>query len=322
MQSIAFHQPTRRSCLLCRAPRRLRCCTNGRWMRWQHQARRTLSLKAMRLPFIVHQPIACAELLSNPEAGCDGFRHAAGGQPAGIGNMMAFQMAKKSLEQRRDLEATLLANQGQAAGNTTTARKVAFVQCVDFRQRPRGANGADSTAVTAAATDGTAGDIRTLTETIFKGRHQGCFEDGGQPTMALVGAFNKQVISGFTGRSSSREMVSEDKISVPHRSMRPTTATSRLFRTARSVTVTAIWSIRPRLPWLICGHSFPVKWGRLAMRPHGRSTPKRRWKCGQRMLMRASSTLLPVSNMGRGNPAPFLGDRMASLYIRISGRGG
>lgn len=132
--------------------------------------------------------------------------------PAGIGNMMAFQMAKKSLEQRRDLEATLLANQGQAAGNTTTARKLRSFNAWISGNGSRGANGADSTAVTAAATDGTAGDIRTLTETIFKDAIKDAFEDGGQPTMALVGAFNKQVISGFTGRSSSREMVSEDKI--------------------------------------------------------------------------------------------------------------
>lgn len=132
--------------------------------------------------------------------------------PAGISNMMAFQMAKKSLEQRRDLEATLLANQGQAAGNTTTARKLRSFNAWISGNGSRGANGADSTAVTAAATDGTAGDIRTLTETIFKDAIKDAFEDGGQPTMALVGAFNKQVISGFTGRSSSREMVSEDKI--------------------------------------------------------------------------------------------------------------
>lgn len=132
--------------------------------------------------------------------------------PAGIKNMMAHQMAKKSLEQKRDLEATCLANQGYVAGNTTTARKMRTFNAWLSGNGSRGANGADSTAVTAAATDGTAGDIRTLTETIFKDAIADAFADGGAPTMALVGPFNKQIISGFTGRSSSREMVSKDMI--------------------------------------------------------------------------------------------------------------
>ena len=132
--------------------------------------------------------------------------------PAGISDMLAYQMAKKSLEQRTDLEAICLTNQGQVAGDATTARKMRTFNAWIAANGSRGANGADSTAATAAATDGTAGDIRTLDETIFKDAIKDAFDDGGSPTMALVGSFNKQIISGFTGRSSSREMVSADRI--------------------------------------------------------------------------------------------------------------
>ena len=43
---------------------------------------------------------------------------------AGIDDLMAFQMSKKSLALRKDMEAILLGNQGQVSGNTTTARKL------------------------------------------------------------------------------------------------------------------------------------------------------------------------------------------------------
>lgn len=132
--------------------------------------------------------------------------------PAGISDMMAYQMSLKSLELRKDMEAIMLGNQGQTAGNTTTARTLRSFNAWISGNGSRGANGADSTAATAAATDGTAGDIRTLDEAMLKDAIKDAFDDGGVPKMALVGTFNKQVISGFTGRSSSREFVDKDMI--------------------------------------------------------------------------------------------------------------
>lgn len=131
---------------------------------------------------------------------------------AGISNDMAYEMAKKSMELKRDMEGILLGNQGQNAGATTTARTLRSFNAWISSNGSRGANGADSTGATYAATDGTTGDIRTLTEAMLKDAIKDAFDDGGEPTLALVGSYNKQVISGFTGRSSSREMVSEDKI--------------------------------------------------------------------------------------------------------------
>jgi hypothetical protein len=132
--------------------------------------------------------------------------------PAGIDDMMAYQMSLKSVELKRDQEAILLGNSGQAAGNTTTARKLRSFNAWLSGNGSRGANGADSTAATAAATDGTAGDIRTLTETIFKDGIKDAFDDGGNVKVALCGTFNKQIISGFTGRSSARQNVGAETV--------------------------------------------------------------------------------------------------------------
>lgn len=132
--------------------------------------------------------------------------------PAGIDDMMAYQMSLKALELRRDMEAILLGNTGQNAGATATARTLRSFNAWISGSGSRGANGADSTAATAAATDGTTGDIRTLSEDMLKDAIKDAFDAGGNPTMALVGTFNKQKISTFTGRSSSRQTVDSDTI--------------------------------------------------------------------------------------------------------------
>ena len=128
--------------------------------------------------------------------------------PAGIDDMMAFQMSKKSLALRKDMEAILLGNQGQVAGNTTTARQLrSFNAWIDANGSRGGTSGLDSTAATAAATDGSAGDLRTFTEDMLKDAIKDAFDDGGEPNLVLVGTFNKQKFSTFTGRATARENV-------------------------------------------------------------------------------------------------------------------
>jgi hypothetical protein len=123
---------------------------------------------------------------------------------AGIEDALAFQKAKKSLALRKDIESILLGNQGQNAGNTTTARKLRSMNAWIDGNGSRGANeGADSTAATAAATDETTALV-TFTETLLKDAIKDCYEDGGEPDLVLVGATNKQLFSGFTGRSVSQ----------------------------------------------------------------------------------------------------------------------
>lgn len=132
--------------------------------------------------------------------------------PAGIDNMLAYQKSLKSLELRKDMEAILLGNQGQNSGNTTTARTLRSFNAWFSGNATRAGTGADSTAATAAATDATAGALVTFTETLLKGAIKNAFDDGGEPDLVLLGSANKQIFSGFTGRSVSQLMVAKGAI--------------------------------------------------------------------------------------------------------------
>jgi len=144
--------------------------------------------------------------ISSKDATVTGTQRAT--NPAGIDDMMAHQMSLKSLELRRDMENILLGNTGQAAGNTTTARTLrSFNAWISANGSRGGTSGLDSTGATYAATDGTAGDLRTFTEDMLKDAIKDAFDDGGMPSMVLVGSFNKQKFSTFTGRTTARENV-------------------------------------------------------------------------------------------------------------------
>ena len=132
--------------------------------------------------------------------------------PAGIDDMMAYQMSKKSLALRKDMESILLGNTGQNAGNTTTARTLCSFNAWISGNGSRGTGGADSTGATYAATDATAGDVRTITETLLKDAIKDAFDDGGEPDLLLVGSYSKQVVSGFAGRTVSQTMIDNKTI--------------------------------------------------------------------------------------------------------------
>ena len=126
---------------------------------------------------------------------------------AGADDMMDLQKAKKGLELRKDIEYALLGPQGQNAGGATTARTMRGFNSWINGNGSRGAAGADSTVATAAVTDETAAGLRTFTEAMLKDAIKDAYDDGGEPTTVLVGTFNKQIASTFTGRATAREMV-------------------------------------------------------------------------------------------------------------------
>lgn len=118
---------------------------------------------------------------------------------AGRGDELSYQLSKRSKELKRDMEASLTSNNASVAGGAGTARKSAgfeaWIQTNDSRGSG-GSNTAFSGGIQAAATDGTQ---RVYTETLLKDVLQLCWENGGDPTMILVGAFNKKVMSSFSG---------------------------------------------------------------------------------------------------------------------------
>lgn len=123
---------------------------------------------------------------------------------AGRRSELAYQIAKKGSELKRDIEFSCLNNQGAAAGNTTTARATGSMQAFLKTNVNKASDGVDpvyTTIPTDVRTDGTA---RAFTETILKDVIQQVWTEGGAPKMLMVGAFNKQAASAFAGIAGSR----------------------------------------------------------------------------------------------------------------------
>jgi hypothetical protein len=123
---------------------------------------------------------------------------------AGRKSELAYQIAKRGAELKRDQEFTLLNGAVAAAGNSSTARGTAslgaFVK-TNVDMQTNGANPDYTTLPTSARTDG---NVRTFTETILKNVIQKVWSAGGTPKILMVGPVNKQRVSGFSGIASSR----------------------------------------------------------------------------------------------------------------------
>jgi len=128
---------------------------------------------------------------------------------AGKASEMARQMSLSSKALKRDMESILCQNQAINVGNTTTARTTRGFEHWLTTNTSRGASGAAAASPTAAMTDGTQ---RAITETILKASLAQCYGNGSEPTTAVVGPWVKQVISGFSGRASSQQIVSAETI--------------------------------------------------------------------------------------------------------------
>jgi hypothetical protein len=128
--------------------------------------------------------------------------------PAGKRSEMAHQLAIMSKALKRDMEEALCQKGAKTTGNATTARVTGGFESWITSNDSRGTSGA-STGGGAAPTDGTQ---RALTETLLKDTLQLCFENGGEPSLAICGPHNKQVISGFTGRSQARQMIDANTV--------------------------------------------------------------------------------------------------------------
>jgi hypothetical protein len=127
---------------------------------------------------------------------------------AGKRSEMAHQLALMAKALKRDMEEALCQNGAKTTGNATTARVTGgFESWVETNvSRGSGGSGAGNGA---APVDGTQ---RALTEDLLKDVLQLSFENGGEPSLAICGPHNKQIISGFTGRSSARQMIDANTV--------------------------------------------------------------------------------------------------------------
>jgi hypothetical protein len=118
---------------------------------------------------------------------------------AGRKSELAYQLAKRAAELKRDMETIMLANQAATAGNSTTAPKTGSLLAFIKTNTDKGTNGADPSYTTLPDATRSDGAIRAFTETILKNVLQKVWEQGGDPSIVMVGAKNKQVVSGFNG---------------------------------------------------------------------------------------------------------------------------
>jgi len=137
---------------------------------------------------------------------------------AGRKQEQAYQMAKKTKEIKRDLEATFTSSQVAVAGGTTTARQTAAFDSWLKTNTNNGNGGTGDYSYTTTPITGrttaTAGAIRTWTETIFKDVIQKTWVSGGEAEMVMVGAVNKQRASGFVGIASLRHETGSGKVAI------------------------------------------------------------------------------------------------------------
>jgi hypothetical protein len=129
---------------------------------------------------------------------------------AGRDDEMAYQEMLKGLELKRDMESILCGtNQAKNAGAAGTARRTASV--LSWIKTNTSKAGSDPSAAdgTGTRTDGTQ---RAFTEAQLKSVLKAIYDSGGKPDTVMVGSFNKQAFSTFTGRATPMEDTKSKKI--------------------------------------------------------------------------------------------------------------
>jgi hypothetical protein len=135
---------------------------------------------------------------------------------AGRNNELAYQISKSSKELKRDMELVLCNNQSRGAGGAAAARTLAGLASWIQGNTNKAANGANGQfnpgggAVDTPGTLRTDGTQRAFTEAQLKDVVSQTWVNGGDPSMIMLGAFNKQKLSGFTG-GSTKMTSAEDK---------------------------------------------------------------------------------------------------------------
>jgi len=122
---------------------------------------------------------------------------------AGRNTELAYQLAKRSAELKRDMESIALENIGAVAGGPTTARQMATLGAWVKTNCSIGSGGGNPVYTTgvpgAARTDGT---TRAFSETLFKTVLQSMWSNGATLRYAMAGPVNKQNMSEMAGTAT------------------------------------------------------------------------------------------------------------------------
>jgi hypothetical protein len=123
---------------------------------------------------------------------------------AGRRSEKAYNLAKASAEIKRDMETIISANQGRDAGTSSSARKLGALLSWIKTNTSKGTSGTDPTTIGVSTRSD--GATRSFTEAILKDVIQKVYTAGGTPKVLMVGAYQKQVVSGFAGIAAQRYM--------------------------------------------------------------------------------------------------------------------
>jgi hypothetical protein len=127
---------------------------------------------------------------------------------AGRKKEKAFQMLHKSKELKKDMEHAMIGlNNGQVAGNSSTARELGSVQSWVATNDIMGASGSPASPTGTGVNARTDGTQAVFTEVMFTGALDLIFESGGNPDVVHVGSFNKRKMNAFTGRADATRSV-------------------------------------------------------------------------------------------------------------------
>ena len=119
---------------------------------------------------------------------------------AGRADEMAYQIAKKSKELKKDMEFDLIEPNIQVSGSATAARELGSIPTWLKTNGDAGTSGSLSTG---SGTDlPGSGTDRDLTETILKTVIKEVYESGGEMDMLVCPPSVKQVISGFNANTT------------------------------------------------------------------------------------------------------------------------
>ena len=128
---------------------------------------------------------------------------------AGRNDEVAYQLAKRGKEIKRDLETIYTGNTARSAGSASSGRVTAGLGAWVATNVNKAGDGTNPTAVDGsdARNDGTK---RDFTEPMLKDVMQLAYKQGGNPSMLMVGPYNKTVVSGFAGIAAQRYQAPTD----------------------------------------------------------------------------------------------------------------
>jgi hypothetical protein len=128
---------------------------------------------------------------------------------AGRNDEVAYQLAKRGKEIKRDLETIYTGNTARSAGSASAGRVTAGLGAWIATNVNKAGDGTNPTAADGsdARNDGTK---RDFTEAMLKDVMQLAYKQGGNPSMLMVGPYNKTVVSGFAGIAAQRYQAPTD----------------------------------------------------------------------------------------------------------------